>query len=184
MATPSLGPPFSLRVWCMLAFASPRRATRSSRLAAGRSQKTTCAPSSTNRSTVARPMPEAPPVMTATLPSRRPISSSPSTLEAGVQRPDVARRGAKHVESRRRRDPDVGPRRHRSVVPEDVDATPLHDLERWWPVDEPRLRRTSLAADEHAVTGIGHAGLSLRPRRSLPDRYRRYMSAWNGMGVG
>ena len=35
-------------------------------------RSTTCAPSSTNRRTVARPMPEHPPVTTATLPSRRP----------------------------------------------------------------------------------------------------------------
>ena len=36
---------------------------------------TTCAPSSANRWTVARPMPEQPPVTTATLPSRRPDMS-------------------------------------------------------------------------------------------------------------
>src|SRR5215216_4306021 len=59
----------------------PSSATSSSPLVSSTSPMTTFAPSSRNRRTVASPIPEQPPVMTATRPSRRPaISALPSVL--------------------------------------------------------------------------------------------------------
>ena len=56
-----------------------------------RSATTTRAPSARKRSAVARPMPLAPPVMTATLSSRRPGMSRPPALVAGASLPQRPR---------------------------------------------------------------------------------------------
>ena len=55
---------------CTSKTAPPISATAASASARSRSQIVTCAPLATNRSTMARPMPCAPPVTTALRPSR------------------------------------------------------------------------------------------------------------------
>src|SRR6201747_1730129 len=57
--------------------------------ASSRSATTPWAPSSANRCTVARPMPEQPPVTTATFPSRRPVMFSSLPRSTAVGEVDV-----------------------------------------------------------------------------------------------
>src|SRR5438093_844638 len=83
----------------------PRACTTSRAAASSRSTNVTSAPSSANFSTIARPMPRAPPVTNATLPASRRIGcvspALPARARALAERLDVAGGGLDEVAHRR-----------------------------------------------------------------------------------
>src|SRR5262245_53360411 len=70
---------------CLYAAFAPSSRANTVPCSSFRSATTTRAPSATNRRQVAAPMPDAPPVTTATFPSRRPTLASERLLQRGAR---------------------------------------------------------------------------------------------------
>src|SRR3989442_6602908 len=80
---------------------APRPRPTARPAASSTSTNVTRAPSSTNFSTIAKPMPRAPPVTSATLPASRPIAALPPRARTLAERLDVARGGLDEMPHRR-----------------------------------------------------------------------------------